>query len=94
MKLLGYQIQIIQELYQSLTKVSKCLLIGPTRAGRRIVTSNFIISTRTKNIKYWYIVHRNELVQQTVATLKVGGIEKESGNIKAGIKRPSLGTKK
>ena len=86
MNLRPYQKEVIQKLSKALLKKPKSLLIAPTGSGKTVITSNIIIQARSRGRQCWFIVHRDELVQQTVETLRMSGIEEDIGVIKAGYK--------
>lgn len=58
------------------------LLYAPTGAGKTVILSQVIADANAKNRRILFLVHRNELVQQTVDTL--ARFELEAGVIKAG----------
>jgi superfamily II DNA or RNA helicase len=83
LELYPYQRDLIKELYAVLKKgQDRVLLYAPTGAGKTVIVSKVIADANSRGRQVLFIVHRNELVSQTVETLK--RFEIEAGVIKAG----------
>ncbi|MBF0196339.1 MAG: DEAD/DEAH box helicase family protein [Planctomycetes bacterium] len=83
MDLYPYQKELISNLYKIIRDgAKKILLYAPTGAGKTVIVSKVIQDANSKNRKILFLVHRNELVQQTMDTLSRFGLE--AGVIKAG----------
>ena len=83
MKLRPYQEEIIRETYKGLKQYRKVLVVAPTGSGKTVITSHAIKDAISKGRKCYFIVHREELVFQTKATLQNVG-KMRVGIIKAG----------
>jgi superfamily II DNA or RNA helicase len=78
-----YQNDLIKELYALLKKGrNRVLLYAPTGAGKTVILCRVIADASSRGRKVLFVVHRNELVSQTVSTLKRFGLG--AGVIKAG----------
>lgn len=85
MDLYPYQIQLIDDLYKKINSgLKKILLFAPTGAGKTVIISRVIQDAVSKNRHVLFLVHRNELINQTLDKLKKFGME--AGVIKAGWK--------
>jgi superfamily II DNA or RNA helicase len=85
MQLYPYQQELIKKLYDCIRSGQKrILLYAPTGAGKTVIVASVIRDALTRARHVLFLVHRNELVHQTVDTLKRFGIE--AGVIKAGWK--------
>lgn len=85
MDLYDFQKEIIKDLYKVIKSGEKrILLYAPTGAGKTVITSSVIRDANSKNRSILFLVHRGELVEQTVQTLKRFGLN--AGVMKAGWK--------
>ena len=85
MELYPYQQELIKKLYDLIRKGEKrILLYAPTGAGKTVIIASVIRDALSRGREVLFLVHRNELVHQTVDTLQRFGIE--AGVIKAGWK--------
>lgn len=83
MQLYPYQHELIKKLYAAIKSGEKrILLYAPTGAGKTVIVSSVIRDALSKDRNILFIVHRNELVHQTVETLKRFNLS--AGVIKAG----------
>jgi DNA repair protein RadD len=84
-ELYPYQQELIKKLYSVIRQGEKrILLYAPTGAGKTVIVSSIIKDALSRSRNVLFLVHRNELVQQTIATLKKFDVE--AGVIKAGWK--------
>lgn len=85
MELYPYQKETIKKLYRVIKKnIHRICLYAPTGAGKTVILSQIIQDALSKNRKVLFLVHRNELVKQTIETLRSFDIQ--AGVIKAGWK--------
>jgi superfamily II DNA or RNA helicase len=83
MELFPYQRELIRKLYDRIREGDqRILLYAPTGAGKTVIVSSVIRDALSRNREVLFLVHRNELVSQTVSTLARFDIE--AGVIKAG----------
>jgi superfamily II DNA or RNA helicase len=83
MELYPYQKEVIKKLYSKIKDNEKRIcLYAPTGAGKTVIISKVIQDALTKNRKILFLVHRGELVNQTLKTLK--NFDINAGVIKAG----------
>jgi len=83
MELYPFQRELIRKLYDRIKKGDRrILLYAPTGAGKTVMVASVIRDARSRGRQILFLVHRNELVAQTVDTLGRFGIE--AGVIKAG----------
>jgi superfamily II DNA or RNA helicase len=85
MELYAYQRELIRNLYRVIkTGELRILLYAPTGAGKTVIVSSIICDALSRGRHLLFLVHRNELVQQTVETLR--RFDVQAGVIKAGWK--------
>lgn len=85
MELYPYQKDLISRLYKRLkSNIKRIILYAPTGAGKTVIVSKIIQDARSKDRRILFLVHRNELVEQTILTLQHFNIS--AGVIKAGWK--------
>jgi len=66
-----YQIDIIQKTYNSMIqKHTKPLICLPTGAGKTVIFAWLANQTQAKNKIVWFLVHRRELLDQTIKTFE------------------------
>jgi superfamily II DNA or RNA helicase len=83
--LYGFQKEIIKDLYQIIRSGEKrILLYAPTGAGKTVITSSVIKDANSRGRNILFLVHRGELVEQTIQTLERFGLT--AGVMKAGWK--------
>lgn len=87
-ELRDYQNKMIEETRQKLRKVKNVLLQAPTGAGKTVLTAKMLHSAQSKNNTSFFIVHRQELVDQAAKTFDKVGVE--YGIIAAGYTRNPL----
>lgn len=94
MQLRDYQSKTIKDLYSKLMKTKKVLLVAPTGSGKTLMSTHVIsdIISSKQPRKVFFIVHREELVLQTKATLEKYGINEKVNIVKSGYS-PSSGCK-
>lgn len=63
-----YQKEIIKELFLKLKTVKRCLVVAPTGSGKTVICGAIVEAALSKSRKCWFVVHREELVEQTVKT--------------------------
>ena len=75
MDLYDFQKEIIKDLYKVIKSGEKrILLYAPTGAGKTVITSSVIRDANSRDRSILFLVHRGELVEQTVQTLKRFGL--------------------
>lgn len=80
-----YQEQIIHETRQSMLRGNRRVLIqSPTGSGKTALVAHMFASARAKGKRSWFVVHRRELVNQSVNAFKMEGVP--CGVIAAGYK--------
>jgi len=80
-----YQSEIISETRSIMQAGNRNILItAPTGSGKTVLTATMIRNSFLKGLRSMFIVHRRELVKQSVRTLKLTGID--CGVISAGFK--------
>ena len=85
MELYDFQKEIIKDLYSAIRSGEKrILLYAPTGAGKTVITSSVIRDANSRNRQILFLVHRGELVEQTIQTLDRFGLS--AGVMKAGWK--------
>lgn len=83
MDLRPYQVKVINDLYGKINQGAKSILLyAPTGAGKTIIVSMVIKHAVGRGRSVLFLVHREELVKQSIAALKK--FEVEAGIIKAG----------
>ncbi len=91
LRLRDYQKQVIKEIYAFFRWGKKSvMLVSPTGSGKTLTATHVVSDAITKNCRVLFIVHREPLIDQTVATLVKYGISASSiGYIKAGYPAPT-----
>lgn len=75
MQLREYQIQIIDDLRVALSGYQSALAVSPTGSGKTALTVSMIKGAATKGKTAWFLVHRQELMDQTSAALWDQGVQ-------------------
>lgn len=52
--------------------MQRLLLQAPTGFGKTVLVSHMLKNSRAKNCRAWFVVHRRELVKQSIETLALG----------------------
>ena len=86
-----YQKQVIAQIYRNyLDGIKSVMLVSPTGSGKTLTASHIVRDAVSKNCQTLFIVHREPLVEQTVATLTRYGVAASTiGYIKAGYPAPA-----
>lgn len=82
MQLWPFQQEIIINTRAALTKHKRVLIVSPTGSGKTKLASHMVGEAAKRNRTSWFVVHREELVTQTVDTFRTAGIQ--TGVIAAG----------
>ena len=80
-----YQSDVIEEFHGAVTAGSKrIILVSPTGSGKTIIAANIIRTITRAQKSVLVLAHRREIIAQTVAKLRMAGID--PGIIMAGVK--------
>jgi len=82
LQLRPYQEQLIHDVRMGLRSYQNVLAVAPTGAGKTALATFMLKSASEKGIDCWFIVHRNELLEQT--TEAFGRIRLAHGIVAAG----------
>jgi len=75
MELRAYQKEIIHETRQYMKQGIKSILItSPTGSGKTILTASMLKTCASKNMSAWFIVHRVELIRQSIQAFHDVGV--------------------
>lgn len=75
MKLRPYQEQIIAEAREHMLEGRKSILIqAPTGSGKTLLTAHMLKSAAEKNMASFFVVHRRELIKQSIRTFNQVGV--------------------
>ena len=70
-----YQNQIIHETRELMKKgINSILIQSPTGSGKTLLTAHMLKTASAKGLSCWFIVHRRELIKQSVKTFAEVGI--------------------
>lgn len=80
-----YQIALIQQARERIVATGKkrILIQAATGAGKTVLIAQMLANAAAKGKKAWFLVHRNELLEQSVATFRTAA-EIQTGVIAAG----------
>lgn len=70
-----YQEQQYGEIRLALRRVPSVLVQSPTGSGKTVLVANMARNASAKGVRVWFIVHRRELVKQSVATFTAAGVD-------------------
>lgn len=75
MKLRPYQVDIINEARALMTSGNKSVIIqSPTGSGKTLLTADMLGAAADKGMTSWFVVHRRELIKQSMRTFADVGI--------------------
>lgn len=76
MRLRPYQQDIITEARYLMTQGHRSILISsPTGSGKTLLTAHMLKTSSAKGLSSWFIVHRRELIEQSIRQFKGEGVE-------------------
>lgn len=75
-KLRDYQLKIISDIEKHRQEgINSMLIVLPTGAGKTILAGNIVQDKIEKKLRCWFLVHRNELIEQTAEKFALFGVE-------------------
>ena len=70
-----YQQKLKEKTREAFKTYKKIILLAPCGAGKTVISSSILKDSIDKGKKVWFIVHRQELLQQSINTFNSFGIE-------------------
>lgn len=75
MQLRPYQQTMISQCSAAFKRSRRVLMQAPTGAGKTVLCAHMLQQAASKGMRSWFIVHRQELVDQSLATFAEAGLE-------------------